>query len=625
MELGEAETLRVVDEHRVRVRHVDADLDHRRRHERVDRTLSERGHDPVLFLARHASVDQADAFPGEAVGPFRKGRGGRADGEFLRLVDERVDDVGLPSRRELVAHESGGGLGLRGEADPGDELAASGRQFVEDGDVEVAVAGEGEGPRDGRGRHHEDVDRFALADEGLALGHAELVLFVDHDEPEPVLEPGSAVEEGVRADGEGPGRTSIASRVREEGQVARFVAGSGEKADPDPERGEPVAEGGEMLFCQDLGGRHEGRIAARLHREQHRGRGHEGLAGTDIALEEPHHRSRGGEIVTHLGDGARLRGRRGKGQVGEEAVEEAPGTAVPGPAAGAEFGTPAQEFELEGGEFLEGEAPARGLEIGHRLRIMERPDRRDARQTSPRRKRQPFGDRLVGQGFEDPVDEGAQRLLSDAGGERIDRHDAAHVRGGSGILVIHDLEVGMIDDDPPFAFLRLPVDDEPLAGRENLREIGQVEPSQDETVAEEVAAGRFDDGLEGAAALAAAEEGAAVGDADMKADGLFHAAFGKRSKRVRSSWRRGKCRIASPTVASPSFASPSRSLRSGRTHPVASSGVSSVRAGSPDSMVAMTGIRWSAGYSVPVARTSPDGAFPPTRASASSKISVRHA
>src|SRR4029077_851836 len=82
---------------------------------------------------------------------------------------------------------------------------AAGREFVEDGDVEIAVEGERERARDGRGSEDQDVRSVAVGGgfvhEALALEDAEAVLLVDGHEAEPG-EVNIVFDEGVRADDE---------------------------------------------------------------------------------------------------------------------------------------------------------------------------------------------------------------------------------------------------------------------------------------------------------------------------------------------------------------------------------------------------------------------------------------
>src|SRR5258708_1238198 len=79
---------------------------------------------------------------------------------------------------------------------------AGGGEFVEDGDVEIAVEGERKRARDGRGGEDENVRRVAVGGgfihQTLALEDAEAMLFVDRDETE-ARELHVIFDEGVRA------------------------------------------------------------------------------------------------------------------------------------------------------------------------------------------------------------------------------------------------------------------------------------------------------------------------------------------------------------------------------------------------------------------------------------------
>src|SRR6202035_4020829 len=82
------------------------------------------------------------------------------DGGFqleLRFLDNRIDDVRLVAGIDFAAHS----VPHSGKVLQGGEMrfngSAAGWEFVEDGDVEVAVEGEREGARDGRGGEDHDV------------------------------------------------------------------------------------------------------------------------------------------------------------------------------------------------------------------------------------------------------------------------------------------------------------------------------------------------------------------------------------------------------------------------------------------------------------------------------------
>ncbi len=137
-------------------------------------------------------------------------------------------------------------------------VAARG-QLVDDGAVEVAVEGHGEGARYGGGGHDEDVGRHGgFLPEFAALLDAEAVLFVDDHEAE-VAEGDVVLDEGVGADEE------VDCAVGE--LLFKFLFGGGaqgsrEELHVDAEAVEHALEGEEVLSGEDFGGRHEAGLAA---------------------------------------------------------------------------------------------------------------------------------------------------------------------------------------------------------------------------------------------------------------------------------------------------------------------------------------------------------------------------
>ncbi len=200
VELGQAEALGVLDQHDRSVGHVDADLDHGGRDEEVDLAGLEPAHDGLLVLDAQSAVQEAHAEIGEDVaGEMASHVGSRFEIHGLRLLDQGIHDVDLAAFLHLLAQElvDLGPLALRA----GHRLHRSParRQLVEHAHVEIAVQGEGQRPRNGRRRHHQQVRVLALGLELGALGHSEAVLLIHHDQAQPA-ELHRFLHERVRAD-----------------------------------------------------------------------------------------------------------------------------------------------------------------------------------------------------------------------------------------------------------------------------------------------------------------------------------------------------------------------------------------------------------------------------------------
>src|SRR5258708_6502622 len=188
VELGEAETLGVLDDHDGGVRDVDADFDDGGGDEDLRFVLAEALHDFFFFVAGEAAVEKAELELGKN---FAREALVFVDGGFeleLRFLDDGIDDVGLMSGGNFAAERfpNAGEMLLGGHA-RGDGSAA-GRKLVENGNVEVAIESERESTRNGRGSEDEDVRGVAVGGgfvhQALALEDAEAVLLVNGDEAE---------------------------------------------------------------------------------------------------------------------------------------------------------------------------------------------------------------------------------------------------------------------------------------------------------------------------------------------------------------------------------------------------------------------------------------------------------
>ena len=94
VQLRQAEALGMLDHHDRGVRHVDADLDHRRRDQQPRAPALEGVHRLVLFGSAHAPMHQPDLVA-EPVGKIAEAvfRGGGVD--LLAFLDQRADPIEL--------------------------------------------------------------------------------------------------------------------------------------------------------------------------------------------------------------------------------------------------------------------------------------------------------------------------------------------------------------------------------------------------------------------------------------------------------------------------------------------------------------------------------------------------
>ncbi|RMS11058.1 hypothetical protein ALP75_204885 [Pseudomonas syringae pv. actinidiae] len=212
MQLGQAKALGVFDDHQAGIRHIDTDLDHRGRHQQLQRALLEFSHDRGFFCGFHAPVDQPDANLAQSTGEFFVRGFSSLAGQFFGLFDQRADPIRLAP------------LGT-GCADAFDDFQAAavgnqhridrrsaGRQFVENRSVQVSVGAHRQRARDGCGGHDQLVRAHQAADALLAqrqtLLNTEPVLLVDDHQCQ-ILELHLVLKQGVGTNHHGRARSDL--------------------------------------------------------------------------------------------------------------------------------------------------------------------------------------------------------------------------------------------------------------------------------------------------------------------------------------------------------------------------------------------------------------------------------
>ena len=182
--------------------------------------------------------------------------------------------------------------------------------------------------------------------------HAEAVLLVDHHERE-VAERDRLLEQRVRADQ----NVDVAVlRARRESRRARApFRGPVSSATRKPAGCGEALDGLQVLAGQQLGRRHQRGLRAGLDRRRHGEQRHHRLAAADIALQQPQHAVRAGEIRIDLGKRALLRACELEGKAGDDLPPELAGGRKPAPGAPAEPGADDGERQLIGEELVIGE------------------------------------------------------------------------------------------------------------------------------------------------------------------------------------------------------------------------------------------------------------------------------
>ena len=218
--------------------------------------------------------------------------------------------------------------------DVGLDRLAPGRQLGEGRGLHVAEDRHRDGPRDRRGGHDEQVRRrAALLPQRISLLDAEPVLLV-HDDQREVEKRHVLLDERVGADDD-PSVTS--HRVVERGSTGRRRLASREQGDlgaqlrpAEHPAHRQIAEQGRdramVLGREDLRRSQQSGLAARVDDREHGSQRDDGLARSDLALQQAVHRPIGSELGGDEVADLALACRQGERQPGVEGREQAVGT-----------------------------------------------------------------------------------------------------------------------------------------------------------------------------------------------------------------------------------------------------------------------------------------------------------
>ena len=423
VQLGEPEALRLLDHDHGRVGHVDPDLDHRGGHQQLERAGREVGHDPVLVPARHPAVDQPDDLAKarlERPVTLLRGRLVGILGGF-GIADQRADPIEALAALERGPDPCEDRLEPGKRQGAGPDAAPSGRLLAQLRDRHVAIERQHEGARDrGRG-HHQEVRALALGGQAQALMDAEAVLLVDHRERQ-IGERHALLEQGVGPDHD---PAAACGQIGEQPDALGTPLTAGEQGRLQPGRRQQARERRLVLARQDLGRRHDRRLAARLDRAQHGEQCHQRLAAADVALEQPQHADR----LRHVGADLRQHPLLPRGQAEGQGAQHRPaepavaGERPPGLAGGALADQ--GERQLAGEQLVEGEALARRPIQRHLVgarRLVQAPECfPEARPAPPLEQGPILPFRQLGEVLERLPGEPVHDPGAEAPGQRIDR------------------------------------------------------------------------------------------------------------------------------------------------------------------------------------------------------------
>ena len=330
MELRQAETLRMLDHHQRRVRHVHADLDHGGCHQHLDLAPGKGVHHLLLLGGFQAAVHQADLQVWQRLDQRGMGFGRSLQLQRFGFFDQRTYPI------DLAAFERGGMHPVDDFVAPDlvdharDDWRAAGRQLIDHRHFQIGVIRHGQRARDRRGRHHQLVRHGhpaigrhgigqALVAQRQALADAETVLLVDDHQSQPG-ELHCFLDQRMRAD----------DQLRLAGfdgglglGLVLLLQAAGEPDDLHAKWCHPAGDVAEMLVRQDLGGRHQHCLEAAVDGLRCRQRGDHRLAAADIALQQALHRKGLHQVGPHFCQYPLLRRRQLERQGRQECLRQA--------------------------------------------------------------------------------------------------------------------------------------------------------------------------------------------------------------------------------------------------------------------------------------------------------------
>ncbi len=173
IQLGEAEVIGAVHDHRVRGGNVEAVLDDRGSDENTAVATQEAGHRFLELALGHLAVGDRDRQVGHQPSYLRR--------DFLDRLHPVVHEEDLATAIHLETDGVGDRLVFPGH-DVGDNRLAVARRSTNQRQVAQSAQRQVQGPRNGRGRHGEHVHAPLQRLEPLLLDDAELLLLVDYQQ-----------------------------------------------------------------------------------------------------------------------------------------------------------------------------------------------------------------------------------------------------------------------------------------------------------------------------------------------------------------------------------------------------------------------------------------------------------
>ncbi len=262
MQLGEAQTFRVFDDHQAGIGHVHAHFDHRGSHQQLQFAEFKSLHHRLLFGWLHTAMHQPNSNLRQRQLQLFPGGFCRLCFQQIRLFNQRANPVSLTAFTAGALHASNDfSASAIGNRYRGNRHAAR-RQLINGGGIEIGIGRHRQRARNGRGGHDQLMRMkallFAFFPQRQPLMHAKAVLFIN-DHQRQAVELHLFLENGVGADD----HIDLAAGDQFLLCQPRFaLLLTGQPAHFETKRTEPLAKVIGMLLSQQFGRSHQRNLFA---------------------------------------------------------------------------------------------------------------------------------------------------------------------------------------------------------------------------------------------------------------------------------------------------------------------------------------------------------------------------
>ena len=286
MKLGQPETLGVLNHHHRSIGHIYTYLNHGGSHHYLCLTGYEQLHLSILFSRFHLSMHLANPTLGKLFTnmqiPFFK----ILQVNLFAFLNQRVDNIDLPAFGNLLVHGLIQAYPTAIKLMKSDNRFTSGRQFIDDRHIQVAIKRHCQCAGNRGCRHHQYMGRlYILCPQACPLGHTETMLLINHNQTE------RSKIHRIFNDGMGTYQYMYVSRQQTDKDSFAPLAlnRTGQQFHTYLHSIQQLTDGFIVLVCQNLGRCHHACLKTIIERHQHTHQCDKRLSTSHIPLQQAVH------------------------------------------------------------------------------------------------------------------------------------------------------------------------------------------------------------------------------------------------------------------------------------------------------------------------------------------------